>query len=369
MSGAAQRSWPLVVRRARPGDEAQVLSFATNTWNGWDYMPRAWPRWLEAEDGVLLVGAVGGDDGIDADGQALDPGQVVAIVRVAMPAAGEAWWEGIRVDPRVRAMDVATDLQVAEFAWSAANGARMVRYATSARNEGSHRLGARGGLKPIAQFLHAEWKPSRAPGADEHESRRSGFEHEVQAEARRARRDLLDVLARDGLVPDPSMAERIWRGVSGDDAFNAGARLYEPRPWALEELTQRKFLEHMRLGEVLHGEDADGGKAVAIIVADVPAAENPELDLALTVGTPRATFELVERIRRHANAQLNFRYPASGALINDFRQQYLDAGWELSDWELHILGRPIDEAHPVPEVDPTAVVLEETPRAVITPPR
>ena len=73
----------------------------------------------EETDGVMLVGTVGdpAHDGppSDAHGAALDVGQVIAIVRVAMPAPGEAWLEGIRVDPRVRGMDVATDLQVAEL--------------------------------------------------------------------------------------------------------------------------------------------------------------------------------------------------------------------------------------------------------------
>ena len=46
---------------------------------------------------------------------------------MAMPALGEAWLEGIRVDPRVRGMNVATDLQVAELHWAVANGAHVVR--------------------------------------------------------------------------------------------------------------------------------------------------------------------------------------------------------------------------------------------------
>ena len=58
---SAARSWPLSVRRARSADQAAVMSFATETWNGWDYMPHAWPRWLEESDGVMLVGAVGAE--------------------------------------------------------------------------------------------------------------------------------------------------------------------------------------------------------------------------------------------------------------------------------------------------------------------
>ncbi len=346
------------------------MSFSTNTWNGWDYMPRAWPRWMDEPDGVLLVGAVGDPGGPDVDGKPLTPGQVVAVVRVAMPAQGEAWWEGIRVDPRVRAMDVATDLQVAEFAWSAANGARIVRYATSARNEGSHRLGARGGLEQIAEFVGASWKRPVAEGTEaQDEDNRSGFEPDVQAVVRKRRRAVLEQLAHEGVIAQPAQAGAIWRGVSGDVTFNDGARLYEPRPWAMEELTEQKFREHVELGEVLHGEDKDGGKAVAILVGDVAPAESPVLDFALVAGTPRAAFELIDRARKADGERIDFRYPSTAQLIGDARSSYLDAGYELSDWALHIFARQIDAANPVPEVDPLALVLEDAPQALITPPR
>jgi hypothetical protein len=336
------------------------MQFATSTWNGWDYVPRAWPRWMESNEGVMLIGAVGGRGGTDADGQPLAPGSVVAVVRVAMPAKGEAWWEGIRVDPRVRGMDVATDLQVAEFAWSAANGAHVVRYATGASNEGSHRLGARGGLEHTVSFLSA----SSASG----EREESGFDPEVQAASVRNRRALLARLVEHGAIAQPEQGEQIWRGVSGDVTFNAGVRLYEPRPWALEELTEQKFLDHVAKGEVLHWSN-DAGKAVGILTADVPAAEDAALRLSLAVGIPQPAFELFDLARRLADDTVRFRYPQGSPLVDDVRQSYLDAGWELSDWAMHIMSRELDEEHPAPAVDPAAVVLEDPPEAVITPPR
>ena len=224
------RGWPLIVRLATDDDREAVMAFATNTWNDWDYVPRAWPRWLEARDGVMLVGVVGGNGGRDADGKSLPPGTVIAVVRVAMPAKGEAWLEAIRVDPRVRGMDVATDLQVAELQWAAANGANVVRYATSAANEGSHRLGARGGLEHIVSFLGVSWGPE--------DEGQSGFEPETQQASQRQRRAVLKRLAAEGAVPGEDMTDRMWRGVSSDVSFSAGDMLYEPRPWALEELTR-----------------------------------------------------------------------------------------------------------------------------------
>ena len=364
---SAARNWPLIVRRARPADEAAVLSFATETWNGWDYMPHAWPRWLEASDGVMLVGAVGqastGGAAHDVDGGELEPGTVVAIVRVAMPATGEAWLEAIRVDPHVRGMDVATDLQVAELLWAAAQGATVVRYATSARNEGSHRLGARGDFEMLASLLGTSWNPPGNGGSDHDHG--SGFLPEVQADSRRRRRALLAALASEGQLASVERTQMLWSMLSSDPSFNAAARLYEPRPWALEELTEAKFADHVRRGELIVRDQ--GGPALAILVADVPPAEDSAIRLAVVGGAPRAAFELVEEARRLATESIRFRYADGAPLVADVEQLYRDAGYEFPEWALHILTRPIDAEHQVPTVNAAALVLEEPPEEIVVP--
>ena len=341
------------------------MAFSTETWGGWDYMPRAWPRWIDATDGVLLVGAVGSDGALDAEGAALPAGTVVAVVRLAMPAAGEGWLEGIRVDPRVRAMDVATDLQVAELHWAAANGARIVRYATSARNEGSMRLGARGGFELIARFEGIAWEPSLPESDDETGRRRSGFLPEVQAEARLRRHDLVDRLASAGLVARSSQFDGLWAIVSADLSFTEGQRLYEPRPWALEELTRDKFAAHLARGEVIVRSKNE--KSVAIIVKDIAPAEEAAVRLALMCGAAGAAFELMEQVRSTTEAPVRFRFALGAPVASGFEDRYRSAGYETSEWPLHILARPLDEAHPVPPVDPAALILADQPGAVITP--
>ena len=346
------------------------MAFSTQTWGGWDYMPRAWPRWIDATDGVLLVGAVGSDDALDADGAALPAETVVAVVRLAMPAAGEAWLEGIRVDPRVRATDVATDLQVAELHWAAANGARIVRYATSARNEGSMRLGARGDFELIARLPGVSWDAPApavvAAGGDHGTHEPSGFDPQVQAEARERRRALLDELAGRGLIATAERAGELWQMLDADESFNAAARLYEPRPWALEELTEAKLTAHAGRGEVLVSEN-DDGTAVAIIVANVAPAEEAAIRLAVLGGAPGAAFKLVDTARQLAQTGIRFRCAYGAPLMATVEQLYRDSGYTFSEWPLHILARAIDAAHPVPPVDPAALVLADQPGAVITP--
>ncbi len=344
-----RRPWPLTVRRARASDEAAVLRFASRTWNDWDYIPHAWPRWLEERDGVMLVGTRPDDT-------------PVAIVRVAIPAAGEAWLEGIRVDPQMRGLDVATDLQVAELHWAAASGARIVRYATSASNEGSHRLGARGGFEHVVTLLSTWWAPDgEAAGHGDDDA--SGFLPAIQADAQRRRRALLGVAGDVGLVADESEGAPLWSAVRDDAGFTAAQRLYEPRPWALEELTEDKFRRHVRHGEVLRSRGKEGF-ALAIMVAEVAPAEDAALRFAVLGGDPEAAFGLVERTRGLAGEAIRFRYASEMPIVSAVEQLYREAGYHFPEWSLHVLARPLGDGAPPPALDPSRLILEDVPTAV-----
>ncbi len=352
----ATRPWPLVVRRARPADEQAVLGFATRTWHDWDYIPHAFPRWLEETDGVMLVATVG-DPGhagppSDAHGAALDVGQVIAVVRVAMLAPGEAWLEGIRVDPRVRGMDVATDLQIAELEWAAAQGAHVVRYATSARNEGSLRLGTRGGFEPLVAFQSHWWSPT---GEDDDERSPSGFLPDVQAAATRRRKWLLGELTQAGLVATGEVGE-LWRRVATDASFIAAERLYEPRAWAMQELTPAAFAGHHGRGEVLLFE-RDGAWAVAIIAAEQGPAEDAGLRFAMLCGAGPTALDLLETTRRMADEPVFFRAANDAPLVAQHEAAFRAANYVFREWTLQILARPLDSAHPAPPLDSTRVKL------------
>ena len=89
-----------------------------------------------------------------------------------------------------------------------------------------------------------------AAGGDHGTHEPSGFDPQVQAEARERRRALLDELAGRGLIATAERAGELWQMLDADESFNAAARLYEPRPWALEELTEAKLTAHAGRGEV-----------------------------------------------------------------------------------------------------------------------
>lgn len=348
------------------------MSFATNTWRGWDYIPNAWPVWLDAPDAAFLAGTVGtptaddAADPVDAEGNPLAIGQPVAITRVAMVSPTEAWLEGIRVDPLVRGMNVAADLQVAELQWVLAQKADVVRYATAADNEGSHRLGARDGITPIAAFRAWWWS---ATGSADDVDEESAYDPEVRATATVKRHALLARAAKSGLVATADVADDLWRRVSADPTFKAGQRLYEPRPWAMQELTEALFHRHVERGEVMVSQVPEEGWALAIMINEQLPGEDSSLRLALLVGGGAAAAQLADELHGLACESIRFRVPNDAPMIAGHENEFRRVGFVTRDWELHVLARPMYADHPIPEADPTRVFLAEIPTPSLVPPR
>lgn len=374
-TAAPGRNWPVVVRRARAEDREGVLGFASRTWDGWDYIPHAFDAWLDASDGVMLVGTVGvsgeGVQPVDHDGRPLETGEVIAVSRVARLSDDEAWLEGIRVDPRVRGMDVGTDLQVAELHWAAPLGS-VVRYATGERNEASHRLGARHGFGLLASFRSYRWSADETDEERRGPESPSGFDDEPRAAATARRQELLSELGAAGLVAPVDETDRWWQSLSRDPTFQAGERLYELRGWTLQELGQARFESHVQRGEVLVvGEPGEGGYhatrdwALAMLPAEVFPSEDVSLHLGLLCGEGRSALRLVSDIARitgGATESLRFRQPEESPLIYGLEADFAAAGFAVRDWRLHILARPLDAANPPPEApDPSALVIENDP--------
>ena len=371
-----ERGWPLVVRRVRPEDTDSILSFATSTWHGWDYIPHAIPVWLEAADGAFLAGTVGEPGGIDAEGNPLKVGEVVAITRVAVLSPTEAWLEGIRVDPKVRGMGVAADLQIAELHWVEAQQATVLRYATGASNEASHRLGARDDINLIARFKSWWWSNTGDPDNDEDAP--SAFDAPEREAATARRRRAVTLLTEAGLAVDPATDDvaNLWQRVDADPTFNAGQRLFEARSWALAELTEGAFRRHVERGEVFvardreaHDGDALEGWALAILVGEQLPSEESALRLALLVGDGPVAAGLVDQIRTLTGDQLRFRVPPGAPLVAGHEAAFNAVGFvSPDDWEMHVLARAMTDEQPIPAADPTRVILEEAPDR-LTPPR
>ncbi len=345
---------PIAVRRARPDDRESVLAFASATWDGWDYVPEAWPHWIAAPDGVFLVATAQGDD------------RPIAITRLALLAADEGWLEGIRVDPAVRGRGVATNLQVAQLAWARAHGLGVLRYATGRGNEASLKLGAHHGFVRVAD--RRTWSRPE----DEGEPGAAPPPMDPTVEAAR-RRDLLAALATDGVAiatdaPESSIAAA-WRVVDTDATFEAGGRLYEHRSWSLQRLTHERFAAHVRRGEVLV---TPGARAVAILPHVAHFSEDLGPHLAVVAGDGHAALELLLTVERLAGSWVSVRLAdPSPALLADpaVASAWSDAGIRPHDWSLHIMERPLPGDEPLPLAEPPgALELRDSPRRIAAPP-
>jgi RimJ/RimL family protein N-acetyltransferase len=358
---------PVAVRRARPEDREHVLAFATRTWEGWDYIPEVWDRWIAAPDGVCLVcfpkaSGDGRPDPVDADGRLLDPGRPIAFCRVALLSPTEAWLEGIRVDPAVRGRSVATALQVAELAWAAALGASVVRYTTGEDNEGSHRLGARHGFRRLTD-RRSYGGPRRSYSGP----RRSEEGMESRgARTGQARRALLEVAPGSGLMlPRDAPAHELgrwWRRVISDPTFVFGDGLYESRSWAFQELTFDRFARHARDGIVLAAEGAEGAWGLGILSLD-GFDEGEALYLCLLVGEPHTALELASRLRKLAGEPIRLRLPdPDPPVLAGIRPARSPGGFTRHARTLHLFERDV---LPLPEPDaPSQLTYLEDPAPV-----
>ncbi len=302
------RSWSLAVRRARPEDRDAVLAFTSDTWDGWDYIREVWDAWVADTVGAFLVATaeVGteGEPPVDRDGAAFPPGRIVAITHLALLSATEGWVEGIRVDPAVRGMDVASDLQAAVLDAARAAGATVVRYVTGTRNEASLRLGARHGLKPVGYW--------RFHGRGREDDR-------IGPEGRAAVEAALTRTAADGLLLPPETAadaDRWFARIAADPTFGAGHGLYEHRSWAYQALTVDRLAGHMRAGEVLAlGPDRSGHWAL-LIINRATSLEDGELWPALLVGEGGLVIRLLDRLGGETGPLARLRLPDPAPLLD-----------------------------------------------------
>jgi hypothetical protein len=258
-------------------------------------------------------------------------------------------------------MGVAADLQIAELHWVEAQDASIVRYATGSDNEASHRLGAKDGINLLVAFRSLWWTVD--PDADEDEP--SAFDAGVRAAATAKREMVLGELARGGFVADPADADSLWPLVSVDATFNFGLRLFEPRAWAMNELTRDAFERHLERGEVVvSGNQASnnaGDWALAIMPRVQLPSEDSALRAALLVGGVEPAIELLEKVRSIAGESMRLRLPEKSPLFVDNLARFEAAGYRSPDWAMHILGRDMDAAMPIPAADPMRVVLAEPP--------
>lgn len=334
---------PLTVRLARPDDTGAVLAFTRDTFDGWDYVPAVWAGWLAAPDGLVLVAEATGPARTGALGLPEGP---LAMARLALLSPDEGWLEGMRVHRAARGLRVATTLQVALLAWTQAQGARVVRFATGETNEGSRRLGARAGFRLVGRWRSHH--PADTGGSVESNDRPAEPAHRLRAAG------LL-------LEPDADGLRRWWARVEADPAVRLAAGLYESRAWSWQALTAGRLAAHARAGQVVAAESGDRW-ALGILAHDDEGVPLADPRFALLAGDEKLTLRLLEETRRVAGRPVHLRLPEETTLpegLPEGRARPIGAatlaaaGFERGDWALVVLELSLVDAAGRPAPIPT----------------
>lgn len=117
---------PVVCRPALPRDQADVIEFCKEIWEGEDYVPEVWEEWFNDPNGLLAVAAYGG--------------HAIGCAKVSLLSTGQWWLEGFRVDPRHQGRKVGSLLHNYVTEWWLANGDGQLRLMTDAGNFAVHHL-------------------------------------------------------------------------------------------------------------------------------------------------------------------------------------------------------------------------------------
>lgn len=124
-------------RLARSEDKPAVAAFCARIWEGHDYVPEIWDQWLTDPQGVLMVATL--ED------------TPIAVVRAALQSPGEAWLEGMRVDPDHRQHRVATILSHALLQEIATRGVTVARLMTAYDNAAVHHMCEHTGFRLVVR--------------------------------------------------------------------------------------------------------------------------------------------------------------------------------------------------------------------------
>jgi hypothetical protein len=125
----------VIVRRARAGDKPAVVEFCSQIWEGWDYLPRVYDRWLEDPRGAFLVAEL--------------DGRPVGTDKITVLSPGQIWLEGLRVDPKAQGRGVALAINRRAMEIIAGLDPRTVRFGTVADNWASRHMGEKDGFRLI----------------------------------------------------------------------------------------------------------------------------------------------------------------------------------------------------------------------------
>ena len=230
----------------RPADRSRVEEITRDVWDGRDYIPRVFDRWVA-------------DAGAEFQAAEVD-GVVVGVQRMRPYAPGLVWYEGLRVAASHRRQGIARAMLNAAIEEARAHGFAEMRLAT--RDEAPRRLFESAGFRLLVEV--GWWRGQRVEGGE------------------------------PARMPDAEEARRLWPFVSG----LPGNELYGG---VVPDLNGARDLDAGELGRLAGAgllRLGPGSRAVALLRE--PWTTN--IAVALVAGRGGALRELLLALRYEADA-------------------------------------------------------------------
>lgn len=265
------------LRPVRPADHDRVVEITRDVWNGRDYIPKVFDRWVSDAGAAFEAAEV---DGV-----------VVGVQRLRPYAPGLMWYEGLRVAEAYRRQGIARAMLEAAIDEAREQNFREMRLGT--RDLPAVRLFESAGFRRLVEVKW--WRGPRVEGGE------------------------------PARIPDVDEARRLWPFIAGSPGFELyrgispdlnGARDVDPEE--LARLAQRGLL---RVGP--------GGRAVAMLRD--PWVQN--IAVAMLAGSGGALRELLMSLRYEADADglthVTVNLPPGHPAEDDLRA----SGYDLADAE------------------------------------
>lgn len=153
----------VVCRPALPRDTPDVMELTRHIWEGHDYIPYVWAKWLADPQGLLAVVEYGS--------------HVVGLAKLTRLSPTDWWMEGLRVHPQYKGRRIASHLNDYLLDYWLRYGAGAVRLVTAAFRVKVHHIAERSGFKKVGEFgtysapALPESSPSFHPAAPDEVSR------------------------------------------------------------------------------------------------------------------------------------------------------------------------------------------------------
>jgi len=267
----------LFLRPVRPADRARVEEITRDVWEGHDYIPRVFDRWV-ADAG--------------AEFQAAERlGVVVGVQRIRPFAPGLVWYEGLRVETARQRRGIARSMLGAAIEECREKGFREMRLAT--RDEPARRLFESAGFRQLVEV--GWWRGQRLEGGE------------------------------PARMPDTEEAKRLWPFVSA----SPGVELYGgivpdlngARDLDADELGRLAGAGLLRLGP--------GGRAVALL----REAWGSNIAAALIAGRGGALRELLMSLRYEADADDLTHVTVNVPIGHPAEEDLKASGYDFADAE------------------------------------